>query len=313
MSRTLLSIFVLFLSTNLYAETSAYLTPLSYDCGGVIYNDEMAQYCANQEQTIENYDLWEIGSRFVYHSFEVISQNLTAEIEEDYDMVLMVNSAEVRSGSPGDFMPGQSMLVLKKASGARHFFKRNAYGVITGLKRGTKQLSQIIGQKHRTKISKTTAKNYGMPYVRKGLELVPVSTGSRSHLLSFSGIFQVNWGRSRKLPRRGWGNPMSNPLYLGYYYTKSNGARERITYAATHGTPKSNWDLLGKSRASHGCTRVHPAVMEDIRAHVESMPIKEVYEFNWNYELPTQDIRKPYAVKKPVLVMIFNGYEGRGL
>ena len=286
---------------------------LVYNCEGPMDNDAIAKSCKARGEYLAKPILFDIGLRKTFYKFETISANLTEELEEDYDMILLVNSAEVRDGSSLDFIPGQSMLVVKKKPGAKKIFTRNSRGVITGLKSGTQQLSQIIGSAHRKDIEKhSPEKNYGMPYQRKGLELVPVSTGSRNYLLSYSGIFQMNWGRSEPRKRRGWGNPMSNPLYLGYYYTDKNGNRERIAYAAVHGTPKKNWKLLGKSRDSHGCTRVHPAVMEDIRAHVEKMGAKEVFEFDWDYELPTPDQSNPVTVRKPILIMIFNGYESQG-
>ncbi len=305
-------IFVLSTLLGLTATHADFNVPFKYDCRGPIDNDEMAEYCALEAQDLDGI-LQNIGLRRVFHSFETISKELNSfpEIEEQYDLILMTNTDVLASKSPSDFIPPQTMIVLKKAKGAKSFFTRNSQGVITGLAPGTLQLSQIIGTGHRDKITKNSSKNYGMPYTYKGLEVVPVSTGSSQYMLSFSGIFQINWERSRDLPRRAWSNPMSNPLYFGYYYTYANGKRERISYAASHGTPKQNWDLLGKDRASHGCTRVHPAVMEDVRAVVESMDQKNVFEFNWDYELPVQDQSVPYRPRKPVLMITFDGYEGK--
>jgi lipoprotein-anchoring transpeptidase ErfK/SrfK len=281
-----------------------------YDCSGIIYNDEMAEFCKASGQKVNDNILWDAGARNVFHSFQKITKSLTPEIEADYSLIMLVNSAEVKSNSSTDFIPGQSMMLVEKPRNSTKMFKRDSQGVITGLAGGVRQLSQIIGTSHRKKISQSSSNNYGMPYERNGIEVVPVSTGSANHLLSFSGIFQVNWPRSKALPRKSWGNPMSNPLYLGYYYSNSKGQRERISYAAAHGTPQGNWKFLGKARDSHGCTRVHPAVMEDIRAYVEDMAFENVFEFDWDFELPVQEVKVPYAPRKPMLIMIFNGFAG---
>lgn len=303
-----LSVLVSLFATLSWAD---FPVPYAYDCRGPIDNDEMAEFCSQSQEQLDA-QLHLMGSRFVYHSFETISKELAdfPELEAQYSMIFMVNSDIKKNETPTDFIPSQSLLVLKKPENQSRFFRRNSQGVITGLATGVQQLSEIIGTGHRDKIEKSTKNKSGMPYNWQGLEVVPVSTGSANHLLSFSGVFQVNWERSAQLPRRAWSNPMSNPLYLGYYYTNSKGKRERISYAAVHGTPSGNWGLLGKQRDSHGCSRVHPAVMEDLRAHVEKLSLKNVFELNWDYELPVQDVKTPYAARKPVLIIIFDGYEG---
>ena len=299
----------------LFAVSLSFLPGMSFADAGdgtllvnceIIDNDETAELCKGREREAL---LWKAGFRRTFYSFETVSAHLSEELEEDYEMILLTNTDEKRHGQSSDFIPPQNMIVLMKGPNNRLFFTRDSSGTINGLQPGTKQLSDIIGKDHRNKITRASSRKYGMPYERNGLELVPVSTGANHHMRSFSGIFQVNWGRSKDRPRRGWSNPMSNPMYLAYFYTNRRGQRERISYAATHGTPKANWKLLGKSRASHGCTRVHPAIMEDIRAVVEDMPLKNVFETNWDYALPTQDVNNPYQMRKPVLIMQFNEYE----
>ena len=278
----------------------------------IIDNDEDAQFCAESGYSPKS-TVWNTGIRRNFYSFETISENFTPEIENDYEFILMANTAAASSASSTDFIPPQTMLVLQKGAGAKKFFTRDQDGIIDGLESTTLVLSDIIGTDHVRKIKKSSRKEYGMPFDHNGLEVVPVSTGASRHMLSFSGIFQMNWGRSKPRKRRGWGNPMSNPIYFGYYYSNTNGGpRTRVSYAAFHGTPKKNWKLLGKSRDSHGCTRVHPAVMEDIRAHIESMPDQLVYELDWDWALPVQDSATPFNNKRPVLLMTFNGYESKG-
>jgi lipoprotein-anchoring transpeptidase ErfK/SrfK len=284
-------------------------TPYIYDCSGQIDNDEMYEYCQQWGSDIQE-SLWKIGTRFVYHSFETIAQELSKhpEIEASYDMIFIANSAEWQQGSNADPIPPQHMVVLEKSSQQRTFFRRNSNGMITGLAPGVRQLSDIVGSEHRDRIN-----GNGLPRNHQGMEIIPVSTGVQGKLRSFSGIFQINWERSRQRPRRSWREPMSNPLYLGYYYTYPNGRRERISYAAIHGTPSENWDLLGVRRDSAGCVRVHPAIMEDVRAHVENMDSVPVFNLHWDYELPVQNTQAPWANHKPALIIIFDGYESQNI
>jgi hypothetical protein len=275
-----------------------------YDCSQQAQNDEWAAYCeifGNDKQ----YYFEKIGSRRTFYSFEKVSKLLSQDLERSYELIFIINAADPAKAKKG-LIPAQHMVVLKKEFG-KLAFKRDENNIITGIEKGISQITDITGSALYKTSAFTHSKN-AIPKKVGDLELVPVSTGSPSHMLSFSGIFQTNYERSKSHLRKDWEAPMSHALYLGYYYGKPP-ERERISYAAIHGTPSSKWSLLGKKRDSHGCTRVHPAIMEKVRQYVDKMPSREVINLNWDYASPVFVEEEPLIKTKPVLIIIFEGNE----
>ncbi|MGH1468316.1 MAG: L,D-transpeptidase [Bdellovibrionales bacterium] len=266
-------------------------------------------------QTNKPFDLLEpqtdkVGYRSTSHSFEVISEALTPALEEDNELFILINSAEGPTPQ-GALIPNQHMLVVKKKAGQKYVFKRGPHSLITGVKNITFPLSNLTSP-----LSLNNKNQEGLPFEWNDLEVLPVSTGTTYHMPTFSGIYQINWKRSQRMHEPSINKPMSNQVYIGYYYHEesiprskwSNKNRERISYAALHGTPASNWSALGRSRASHGCARMHPAYMKTLYDTINQLPAKKVLQLDWNYSLPTRPLTSRSSIK-PVLVIIFNGYK----
>lgn len=296
-------------------------------CEGPWLNDEIAERCQAEGATAQ---IFKTGTRYEYESFETVSKALTSEIEADYDMILMVNSADHGiAGTPrGAFIPNQHMLVLQKPSGQSKMFTRDRFGVINGLARGVKQLTDIIGTTPYQNVLDANAqhganKNAGMPVEWDGMDVVPISSGKSGNggIRAFSGLFQVNWERSDQMFDSSIYAPMSQEMYLGYFYHGrnlprsqwTNGRRERVSYAAIHGTPPSKWNLLGVRRDSHGCGRVHPMIQKEIRRAAKSLPYKRIFELDWDYNLGEQDLVTPYDNSSPVLIMVFDSFDSAGV
>ncbi len=252
------------------------------------------------------------GLKSVTHNFDVISQALTEDLESSYEMFFLINTEEGPT-KIGAFIPNQHMLIIKKQPGSQKIFTRNQVGQITGLVNGTIQLSDLIPQ---NVFGTQMPYAPGMPFDWNGLDVLPISSGTLYHMPTFSGIFQVNWSRSKAMYTNDESQPMSHSLYVGYYYHDSSlspdqwtdDTREQVSYVAIHGTPQANWPLLGRTRASHGCARVRPPIMEAIYKVVENLPEKKVIDLDWNYELPQLKDNLVLKQKKPVLFLIFNGY-----
>ena len=292
-------------------------------CAGPLENDEMVTFCQAQGSS----QIYEVGTRYEYESFETISKALTPAIEAGYDMILLVNSIEggLDSTSNTAFIPNQHMLIVQKPSGQKKMFTRDSRGVIKGLAPGVKILRDIIGTQPWQDVSDINAKlgkraDAGMPIEWDGMDVVPVSTGKPGKMKAFSGIFQVNWDLSRARYDSSIYAPMSQEMYLGYYYhgrgTPRNkwkdSNRERESWAAVHGTPPQNWNLLGKKRASGGCARTHPMIQKHIRKTAINLPFKNIYNLDWNFNLGEQNPKIPYAPASPVLIIVFDSYETQG-
>lgn len=255
------------------------------------------------------------GYQSVIHNFETVTKSLSLEIEENYDLFIIINSAE--GPTPiNAFLPNQHLLIIGKGSGASHVFNRDKNNVITGISQNSLTLSDLLSSRLFSK-AKASSPISGLPFEWNGLEILPVSTGTQYHFPTFSGIFQLNWPRSQNMRSRDYNDPMSNALYVGYFYhddaiepqdfKKNN--RDRVSYLAIHGTPRENWKLLGRTRASHGCARILPHFNEGIYQVIESLPSQKVINLDWNYELPHVDKTEPTRWAKPVLIIIFNGYK----
>ncbi len=252
------------------------------------------------------------GYRNVTHSFEVISQSISEELEDSYDMFIFINTEEGPTQLRA-FIPNQHMLVVKKNPNSKKVFLRNDQGVITGLVSGTQQLSDLIPS---NVLSDPSPPAFGFPFDWDGLQVLPISTGTLYHMPTFSGVFQINWSRSQTMYTGDETQPMSHSLYVGYYYHDSSkpsdqwteDTREQVSYVAVHGTPKPNWASLGRSRASHGCARVRAPIMNAIYDVVDNLPLKNVIELDWDHELPRINKSPSLKKQKPVLFLIFNGY-----
>jgi hypothetical protein len=259
-------------------------------------------------------NVYNAGYQSVNHSFETVSKALSLEVEESYELFILINSAEGPT-KLGAFIPNQHMTVVKKDKNAKRVFERNSEGVITGVQPDSLFLKDLLDQSIYQRAFQNN--KHGKPFEWDGLESVPVSTGTNYFMPTFSGVFRVNWQRSLARHSSDFSDPMSNQLYLGYYYHDDSIPRElwtpdrrdRVSYAAVHGTPQENWNILGRSRGSHGCARLHPRLMQGLYNLVKNMPEKNVIDLSWDYELPKYSSKNKLKKRKPVLIIVFDGYE----
>ncbi|MEM7646824.1 MAG: L,D-transpeptidase [Pseudomonadota bacterium] len=256
-----------------------------------------------------------VGYRNELYSFETVTQALSQEIEKDYQLFIFINTAEGPTPQ-GAFIPNQHMLVVEKAPDMEHIFKRNHAGTIKGIQPGALGLSQIISSRSLEKAIDQSIGHEGLPFDWDGREVLPISTGTLFNMATFSGVFQLNWQRSLDFYKSDPREPMSYSLYLGYFYHDKSvprdnwvaDTREKVSYVAIHGTPKENWHLLGRSRASHGCARALPPIMKGLYQRVDQLPYKRVIELDWDYALPSERPMESKTRAKPVLVILFDRY-----
>jgi len=287
-----------------------------YDCTVLLSdNDDKQEACKDYKGPYTSF-FGKVGTRNVFHTLENISNFLTPELESSYQTILMVNTARQGSSSNG-FIPPQHLLMLKKDQHSQKFFKRNKYGTIIGIEKNIHNIDKTLSSK-RKNIARYTKKNAGAIKTINGLRLLPISSGKTGNngIYTFSGIFQVNEGKSRNKNnnlRKNWKSeaPMTNALYIGYFYNNSKGERGRSSGIAIHGTPSYNWGLLGKRRASHGCVRAHPYLAKLIYDQYMTQGKITVPELDWDYEKAVSDNETPFYRRRPTLIIFFNGYAGK--
>lgn len=268
-----------------------------------------------------------IGYRDESHDFETVSRALTPEIEKSYDLFIFINTEESSKGPLDRILPSQYMLIVGKKANQDLIFKRDLNQVITGIDKQALRVNDILpdyifDEAHYPKL-KNRRLRPGFPFdwpVSGGSveKIIPVSTGTDFSMPTFSGIFQINWGRSKDMLRTDSEYPMSYALYLGYNYhdksipqsefsTKNS---ERVSYVAIHGTPKRNWSLLGRASSSIGCARSHPSINKELFKYIDNnLAMKNVIDLDWNQNLPTLNLdHSKTKLRKPVLIVTFKGY-----
>jgi len=261
-----------------------------------------------------------VGFRDSIYSFEQVSKSISESIEKSYSLFIFINSQEGRADPIDAFLPNQYMFIVGKSHDKELVFKRNSTGVITGVLKNALMMSDLfINNQINTELQNISSS--GLPIVWNGLEVTPVSTGTLFTMATFSGVFQLNWGRSIKMLRTDFKSPMSHALYLGFNYhdvtvneddfTDENS--ERVSYVAIHGTPQNNWSLLGRSRSSIGCARSRPLINKALFNYIDSLKKKEVMNLDWNFNLPRVSNESPMKVTKPVLIIVFNGYDQKSI
>ncbi|MBY0385356.1 hypothetical protein K2X05_09375, partial [bacterium] len=111
--------------------------------------------------------------RKVFLTAGEVFATISPEIEEEFDVYIIANTAE--TGSDSDLIPFQHARFILKKDPAAKIFKRNSQGQVIGIKEG----------------NATTLE--GLP------ELLPISSGTSAHksIRSFSGVFRVNHRKSK--------------------------------------------------------------------------------------------------------------------
>lgn len=224
--------------------------------------------------------------RKVFLTAGEVFATISPEIEEEFDVYIIANTAE--SGSDSDLIPFQHARFIVKKDSAAKIFKRNSQGQVVGIREG----------------NATTLE--GLP------ELLPISSGvaAKKSIRSFSGVFRVNHKKSKSNLSTWKEAPMSYGIYLDAFYPKEN----RESGSALHGTPTANHDLLGLYRASHGCLRTYPKYAKIMYSYViqnEAMYSEDLLDLDRTANLPTTDVQKGLLERRPgtrTLFIIFNGY-----
>lgn len=224
--------------------------------------------------------------RKVFLTAGQVFSTISPEIENEFDVYIIANTAE--TGSESDLIPFQHARFLLKKDPAAKIFKRNSQGQVTGIREA----------------NATTLD--GLP------KLLPISSGKEAHksILSFSGVFRVNHKKSKNSLSTSKEAAMSYGIYLDAYYPSEG----RESGAAIHGTPTKNHDLLGNSRASHGCLRTYPAYAKLMYTYViqnETMYSDDLLDLDRTANLPSPEAQAGLLEPRKgtrALFIIFNGY-----
>jgi hypothetical protein len=223
--------------------------------------------------------------RGVFHTAGEVFATISPTIEEEFDSYIIANTQ--KSGAATDLIPFQHARYIVKKSPELKVFKRDSQGNIIGF------IENNI----------TTLK--GLP------TFLPISSGvsGGGSIRSFSGVFRVNHSKSKSGLSTSKEAPMSYAMYVDAIYPGG-----RLSGAAMHGTPTKNHNLLGKSRASHGCLRTFPSYSKLIYAHViqnEEMYSDDLIEINRRTNLPGEEAQNGQLGSRSgtrTLFVIFNGY-----
>lgn len=224
--------------------------------------------------------------RKVFLSAGEVFATISSEIEENFDVYIIANTAE--SGDDTTFAPHQHVRFIIKKNPELKVFKRNSQGQVTGI------------------LEKNVTTLEGLP------QFLPISSGvsGKKSIRSFSGVFRVNHSKSINGLATSKEAPMSYAMYLDAYYPKE----KRESGSAMHGTPTANHDLLGNSRASHGCLRTYPKYAKLIYSYViqnEDMYSDDLLDLDRTANLPTPTVQKGLLEARKgtrALFIIFNGY-----
>lgn len=255
-------------------------------------------------------------SRKLYLPYEDVISRLHDEVESETDVVYLVNTGDKASTCKGQ-IPNQHLQLLKR--GEKEIFTRSADGKITGVESttGIATLPVLNGKvQHGSPVFKTESELNG------DISYVPVSSGINNGkmILTYSGIFRVNERRTNDMRKstNTANDPMQFSVYINGEYDEGNEAR-----LALHGTPERFWKLLGKSRASSGCIRLHTdfsrwnqAFLFSKSTEGELIPKKILAGNikNWNRRLHYPPYEGEFSTLKTsnklrVLIVFFDGYK----
>lgn len=210
---------------------------------------------------------------------------LSPYLESEFDTIIIANTAS--DGSSKDFVPFQHARVITKKSSNKPLFQRNSAGEIVA-----------FNENNITNLE-------GLPLY------VPISSGLAADggIKTFSGIFRINLAKSISGLSTSKEAPMSYAVYIDAHYGS------KVSGVAIHGTPTKNHDLLGVSRASHGCLRTYPKYAKIIYEFLIKNPdntSKQLPMFDRYKNLPDEVVQlgglgDEEGVK--ALFIIFNGYD----
>lgn len=265
-----------------------------------------------------------IERRFFKDYLEVIA-NLHSEVEAETELVYLVNTSDKRNSCvdlKGLSIPNQHMIMVQRiARDVPMFMRQN--GRIVGINPAGAKVAVLAKTPAGINFA-VTPRFVTLSQMNPASEtaFIPVSTGTPggNRILTYSGIFRINERRTNDMRKstNTSSDPMQNSVYINGEYTEGREAR-----LALHGTMKKAWDLLGVSRASSGCIRLHTdfsvwnqRLLFD-REHSAAGNLIPRSEFSgevhvWNrrdhYPPSAQEYRSlPRAQKLKVLVVFFDG------
>ena len=287
---------------------------------------------------------------FHRHNFTSVTSYLTPEMEEAFDVFVLVNVAPGTNGEDmeGDRIPPQHMRILRKRHEGQTVFRRED-GQIVGLNPDVLGMGDennpaepayecLKGQyKENGKVffSKTQGlmKDSGLFGITSGNG--PANGNSRSQFSALdtkasdtpTGIYRVgmahtqNSGKGKSKSGR---RTMFYPMYFDLIYP--NGWKSNL---ALHGTFTSLYDRLGVRQDSLGCIRTHQQVSWCLKKQFFNIEYDkyhggkvrtEAFEphlpnLDWRYRLKSHSIDpliREVETKGgvPVLFVIFYNYEG---
>ena len=202
--------------------------------------------------------------RAYFRKYEEVISNLHASVENETDLIYFVNTSENRNqceNLAGLSFQNQHMMVVKRVAPNVPMLQRNNQGQVTGLNMAGVKILALQKDNSALGINYAVTPQFlsSQQFNNSLSPLVPVSTGvpGGGKIRTYSGIFRVNEERTNSRTKSedvvSGRDPMQFSVYINGEY--SNDGKE--SGLAIHGTPPQNWGLLGRSRASSGCIRVH--------------------------------------------------------
>ena len=276
---------------------------------------DMQLSLAAQKKCRENktYNPQKVSLEGVYYPYlSELSQSLTPQLEAYYDVFLLVNTDDSRQSVMFQMnethVPKQHVrVVVKKNKGnmnpADNVFIRDPAGRIIGIDEA-KIDNNVPELADLNKIPSDISARYqhlNVPY------LVPSTTGSANAMKTVNGLYLVNLPRSASHRST---NPQAGMSFQTYIDTTYRDGRE--SGIAIHGTPSRLRSLLGVSRGSHGCARVHPDHARVISNYVRALPKRQIPKLGWknwlSFELQPS-VASDFTTNVPVMFVMFNGYD----
>lgn len=255
----------------------------SNDAGEKVYSDQ-----------IINEGLFQPTHHKYFHyklSFEEVTDVITPEVEDAFDLFIFANVSYQAYGSPNDFIPSQRMRIYRKPGAGTRIFNRDvvgnilAYNPVSASAFGTSDHKPALPGLPGEILISSGAGHFGSDYVD-----------------TFSGVFRMNTHKTRT---RRYQDGMIHSMYVDIKYPWG-----KMSGIAVHGTPKSRYRHLGK-QASHGCIRVKQSVSLPLYEYVMSSDMHDPYllDFSRSQRLPTGPLRDARPGQR-VLMIFFYGYNG---
>ncbi len=253
------------------------------------------------------------GLRFLEHlvsffnfkmSWETVASYITPEMEEEFDIFMIVNVDFEKRQNMADEVPAQHMKVIQKMAAGQKLFKRKN-GLVTGI------LPNVVGNNSKPAFAEKIKALNGTEISGEGVmeDLIPISSGAghkkpdpQAYADTPTGIYRINHEKS-DIAR--YGSGMFHSLYFDLIYPW-----DKVSGLAIHGTNKSKYKLLGKHQDSHGCIRT--------KQNVANLMYENLINDGkfWTEDLidldNTQRLKSQNGETKPgvrALIIIFYGYD----